>query len=237
MRVGILETGRPPGELADEHGSYAQMFERLLGTADSTLEFSTYPVLDDEFPASVRECDAWLVTGSRHGVYDGLPWIARLAEFLARSHADGVPIVGICFGHQILAEALGGTVEKSDLGWGLGVHGYHVREPPAWMSGAPGYFAINAIHQDQVVAPPADARVVAGTDFCPYGVLDYDGRAISFQGHPEFDHAFVRDLMELRRGGVFPEEDVTRALKTLRESIDSSRVAEWIANFLRNHQR
>lgn len=234
MKIGILETGEVPELLSGRHGSYPQMFERLLRSADPQLEFAVYHVMDGQLPGSVSECDAWLVTGSRHGVYDPLPWIEPLKRFMASAYSKGVPIVGICFGHQILAEALGGRAEKSDKGWALGVQRYNVHRKPSWMTGVDGEFYLNALHQDQVIRLPEDAEVIAGSEFCPYAVLAYRGNAISIQPHPEFEPDYLRELIEMRRSSrVIPEADADSALKTIGAPIHTEQVARWIVQFLK----
>lgn len=237
MKIGILETGQPPEHLTGRHGDYPGMFQRLLRSADPDLEFAVYHVTAEQLPGAVDECDAWLITGSRHGVYDPLPWIEPLKRFLKAAYEADVPIVGICFGHQILAEALGGRAAKSDKGWGLGVGRYGIYRKPGWMTGVDGELALNALHQDQVVELPADAEILAGSDFCPYAVLAYRGNAISIQPHPEFLPEFLRDIVEHRRGTAFSESDAEAGLATLDTPIHTRQVAEWIVNFLKERTR
>ena len=131
MKVGILETGRPPEGL-EGHGSYASMFERLLGPG---YDYVVYPVIDGVLPERADEVDAWLVTGSRFGAYDDAPWIRPLEAFLRAAMAAHVPIVGICFGHQLLAQAMGAKVEKAEAGWGVGPHAYELVARPSWLTG------------------------------------------------------------------------------------------------------
>jgi len=233
MKIGILETGQLPEELSGRHGDYPDMFKRLLRTAAPDLEFAVYRITEGEMPQAVRECDGWLVTGSKHGVYDDLPWIEPLKTFLRQAYAAHVPVVGICFGHQILAEALGGKAEKSEKGWGLGVHRYRVERKPQWMTGIGGELRLLALHQDQVTRPPADAEVLAGSEFCPYGILAYPGNAMSIQLHPEYMAPFYRELIDLRRRtGAFSENDAEAALDTLDAPADSTPVAQWILQFM-----
>jgi GMP synthase-like glutamine amidotransferase len=230
VKIGILEAGRPPEGL-ENHGSYPQMFERLLGPG---LDYVAYAVIDDVFPASVHDADGWLVTGSRFGVYDDAPWIRRLEEFLRQAMAERVPIVGICFGHQVLASALGARVEKAAVGWGVGPHVYEVVERPEWMAGTADHFTLNAMHQDQVLSLPAGARVIARSAFCPYAVLAYDDRAMSIQAHPEFDNAYERALVTARRGKLIPEERADPALAAIGDAAtapDAATAAGWIRRF------
>ena len=192
-------------------------------------------------PESPEECDAWLVTGSRHGVYDDLPWIEPLKAFLRAARAARRPIVGICFGHQILAEALGGKAVKSDKGWGVGVHDYQVTCRPGWMNGAPESIAIHAFHQDQVVAVPEDATVLASSPFCEFAMLAYGDPeapdAISIQPHPEFRTGYARDLLELRAGVAVPEDRAAPARESMERDLHSEEFARWCVAFLRGVQK
>lgn len=240
MKIGILETGRPPEPLAAEHGDYPSMFERLVGGVAPSFSFARYAVLDGQLPDSPTACDGWIVTGSRFGVYDDLPWMGALKAFLRRAVEAGTPVVGICFGHQILAEAFGARVVKSDRGWGVGPHRYETVAAESWMQPPLPAFTLNAMHQDQVETLPDGARVLASSPFCPYAALAYGDNAISIQPHPEFDNAYEAALLELRRGDIIPEDRAGPALRAINgavEAPDSTAVARWIANFLTQGHR
>ena len=153
-------------------------------------------VVDGEMPASVDEQDGWLVSGSRHGAYEDHAWIPPLEDFLRAAYAAAVPVVGICFGHQILAQALGGQVEKFDGGWSIG---------PTEYAFADGHReTVVAFHQDQITAKPEAAEVIASTDFCAFAGLAYPGPTISFQPHPEFTPAFIGDLLDAYQDRLDP---------------------------------
>ena len=222
MKLAILETGRPPGDLADRFGDYPAMFARLLGDRFDT---QTFDVQAGQFP--VRGYDAILITGSPAGVYDGFEWIEPLADFIRT--AKDIPMIGICFGHQIMSEALGGHVEKSAKGWGAGLHRYSVTRQESWMGGE-SKIAIPASHQDQVVVQPPNTDVIATSDFTPYAALTWRDRpAISFQFHPEFAPEFAKALIEQRYDRV-PDPD--SAIASLDAPNDSARVGGWIRRFL-----
>ncbi len=237
MLIGILVTGTVNAALVPRHGEYPPMFEALLSPADPGLSYRTYAALDGALPASPAECDAWLVTGSKHGVYDDLPWIEPLKAFLRAARAAGRPIVGICFGHQILAEALGGRAAKSGKGWGAGVHDYQVVHRPGWMADAPDSFAIHAMHQDQVTAIPEDATVLAASPFCEFAMLAYGDPeapdAISIQPHPEFDEDYARALVERRTGVVIPAACGAAALASFGRAVNQQDFARWCVDYLR----
>ena len=227
MKIGLLETGEPPEDLQPEFGRYGGMFQDLLGPGH---DYVTYDVQAGQLPADPDECDAYIVTGSSAGVYDDLPWIAPLKAFLVEARQQ--PLVGVCFGHQVMAEAFGGKVVKSDKGWGVGLHAYDVAERPVWMDGDPK-IAAPASHQDQVIEIPPGARAVAGSAFTPAGVLVYDDRpAISMQFHPEFDPAYAAALIEARRGTRYTDPQADAAIASLDKPNDNARVAGWIEAFL-----
>jgi GMP synthase-like glutamine amidotransferase len=236
MKIGLLETGEVNPALSVAHGDYPSMFARLLGRVDASIEFFTVRVVAGELPAGPEAADAWLVTGSRHGVYDDLPWIEPLKRFLLACVAARVPVVGICFGHQILAEALGGRAEKSDRGWGLGVMDYELVYRPGWLVDVPGRFAANAVHQDQVVALPPGATVLARSAHCPYAALAYgdpeNPDALTLQPHPEFDDRYMDDLLAHRAGVAFPASEAAAARASLSRPVASDAWARIIVDYL-----
>ena len=223
MKVGILETGRPPGGLADEFGDYPEMFAQLLGPE---FEVESFDVQAGQLPEPAAH-DAYLITGSPAGVYEPLPWIGPLQQFI-RSAADA-KMVGICFGHQVMAAALGGRVEKSGKGWGAGLHRYDVVRREPWMDGVAAV-AAPASHQDQVIVQPPKTAVLVSSGFTPFAGLAWiDRPAISFQFHPEFSPAFAKALIE-KRYDVVPDPDA--AIASLDAPNDNARVAGWIRRFL-----
>ena len=224
MKLAILETGYPPGDLADRFGSYPAMFAALLGDG---FEIETFDVQAGDLP-DPNAHDAILITGSPAGVYEPLPWIPPLMNFIRA--AGGSRMVGVCFGHQVMAEALGGHVEKSDKGWGAGLHRYSLVHGEPWIDSPVG-IAVPASHQDQVVIQPPETDVVAASDFTPYAGLAWTDRpAISFQFHPEFSPDFAKALIE-KRYDIVPDPDA--AIASLDAPNDNQRVAGWIRRFLK----
>lgn len=222
MQIGILQTGHAPDALIGQAGDYSDMFQRLL--AGQHFGFRTWSVVDMDFPESVTECDGWLLTGSRHGAYDDLPFIPPLEDFIRRAYAAGVPLVGICFGHQIIAQALGGKVEKFRGGWSVGPTDYD------WDGET---VTLNAWHQDQVTQKPADARVIARAPMCENAALVYGDRAFTVQAHPEFTADFLHDLAEARGRGLVPDPLLAEMEARRAVPLDDARLAQKIGDFFR----
>ncbi|MDJ0778272.1 MAG: type 1 glutamine amidotransferase [Gammaproteobacteria bacterium] len=233
MKIGILETGLLREALIERFDPYPVMFERFLGLAGRELEFDSYSVLRGEMPPSVDACDGWLITGSRHGAYDPLEWIAPLEDFIRALEQANKPLIGVCFGHQIIAQALGGKVVKSDRGWGVGLHHYRIDRRTDWMLEAGDRVAMYVFHQDQVVDLPPRAEVFASSDFCPYAGLVYGDSIISVQGHPEFERSYMKALIDLY-GESLLTPDVTDAARASMVDAHEDRqmLSDWFAEFL-----
>lgn len=222
MRIGILQTGLAPEALAPEMGDYPDMFARLLD--GHGFSFTTWKVVEGEFPASVHDADGWLITGSRHGVYEDHPWIPPLEQFIRDAFAARVPVVGICFGHQIVAQAMGGKVERYTGGWAVGATDYDFGGET---------IRLNAWHRDQVVQAPAGAKVIARNEFCTNAALLYDDRALTVQAHPEFRPEFVDGLMKTRGKGLVPDAVMAEAAARLSLPLQDNTMAGRIAAFFK----
>jgi len=230
IRLGLVEPGHPPEELRARYPSYPQMaadWLAPLGAEPGPL----WPVLAGTGAPDPTAADLWVITGSRFGVYEDHGWIGPLEDFVRDVRGSGGKMVGICFGHQIIAQALGGVVRKSPKGWGIGTQHYPVRDWPQTLDPPAEPLRINAFHQDQVEELPEGAVVLAGSEFCPYGALWYPGFAVSFQGHPEFDDVYEADLVRAR-AEMLGAEAVTAALASLQAGNTRAALAEWLAAHL-----
>ncbi len=235
LTIGILETGIPPEGYKEIYGSYPDMFRDLLSASDSQLEFNYYQVLEGNIPSDPTNCDAWLITGSKFGVYEDHPWIPPLSELVRKAFDADIPMIGICFGHQLVVQALGGKVIKSDKGWSLGVSQYQITHKTPWMPNADDSFAIQAYHQDQVVELPENTQVIAGSEFCPYAALNIADKVITFQGHPEFSSTYIKALLINRRDmGLLPEALSNTAIENIETINQRNQVADWICGFIRS---
>lgn len=232
MKIGILKTDDVRSQLVDDFGEYPQMFTDLLQGVDDSLSFHSFDVQRGEFPKHLDDMDAYLITGSKTSVYEPLEWIAKTEVFLRKAHAARKKMLGVCFGHQLLAQALGGETVKSDKGWGLGVHRYQLTAAAGAMGAAGDDFTMLVTHQDQVVENMPGAVVLAASDFCPNSVIRVDDHILSFQGHPEFSKDYALALLTLRRE-AFGAENADKALSSLSQNVDTSKVAGWMVDFFK----
>lgn len=222
MKIGILQTGHVSEQLVAENGDYPEIFARFLN--GQGLSFDNYAVCDDVFPDGPEAADGWLITGSKFGAYEGWPWIAPLEALIRDIYASGRPLVGICFGHQIIAQALGGRVEKFSGGWSVGRQEYTLNGKT---------LALNAWHQDQVVEVPDGAKVISTTPFCANAAMVYGDRIFTLQPHPEIDRTYIRGLLDVRAPGVVPETLRQHAIEQLDRPTDSAILADMIAGFFK----
>jgi len=239
MKIGILEAGLLREEMAARFDPYPIMFERFIGVSGRNFEFESFCVIEGEMPASINVCDGWLITGSRHGVYDNLDWMFPLQDFIRELASTEIPLIGVCFGHQIIAQALGGEVVKSDKGWGVGLHRYRIDQTHSWMGNGSQQIGIYAFHQDQVVKLPDSAQVFSSSDFCPFAGLSYGNSIISLQAHPEFEADYEIALLEAYAGTVVPQEVAQQALDSMKGGNREDRqvLASWFAEFFLSRQR
>ncbi|WP_036534292.1 glutamine amidotransferase-related protein [Oceanobacter kriegii] len=236
IRIGILETDELYPDLLSDYRSYGHMFRQFLTALPhplaSQLEFRSYQVTQMEFPQQPNECDAWLVTGSKTGVYDNDPWLEPLANWVKQCFAAGVPQIGVCFGHQFLAHHLGGHAALSDKGWGIGVRGSAITASPSWSTIKASHLRLIYSHRDQVLSLPPEAQRLSGCDFCPNAAFSIDRRVLAFQGHPEFTATYLRRLLPRRREAI-GEERFNAGMETLNTSTDDTLAGVWMLDFLR----
>ncbi len=230
-RVTIIETGIVSPKNRERHGSYPQMFERMIRAADPAVTFDTVSIPAGASLPDVGGLDAILITGSVAGVYDALDWIAPLEVFVRAAHDKQVPMVGVCFGHQLIAQALGGAVRKSEKGFGLGRHVYDVAPDNGLIDGP--QIALACSHQDQVIRPPEGARTILSSDFTPHAGLLYGGTTLSVQAHPEFTVGFALACCEMVRStGGAPESVIAAAETSLAKQLESARMGDALTRFL-----
>ena len=232
MKIGILEADRLSDTLREQYGSYGDMFQNLLRSIDNNLVLPRYQVMESDYPEDIEDCDAYLITGSNSGIYDDKPWIKQLHDYVISLDDRKKKLIGICFGHQLIAQALGGRAQKSEKGWGVGISTSTVYVSKPWMEPAKETFSLLISHQDQVTALPPNAELIAGNDFSTYASFQIGDHILTFQGHPEFTQEYARQRMNDRRE-IIGEELYQKGIASLNQNADHSLIAKWIINFVR----
>ena len=233
MRIGILQCDATNENFRDEHGDIPGMFISLFQSIDPELQFTVFDMRLEQYPQTPQECEAYLITGSRFSVYDDEVWIRKLEKFVVELHRKKHPLLGICFGHQMVARALGGKVEKASQGWGAGVQSFYITATKSWLYPALENFSLLVFYQDQVTQLPEGAELLAENDFCPIASFQIEDHILTFQGHPELKKTYIKELLELREEILGPEI-FAAGVKSLEQSIQPQVITNWMINFLRN---
>ena len=231
QRICILETDNLRPELVDQYKGYGHMFQQLFATQPIAAEFEVYNVVKGEYPPEDRRYDAYLITGSKADSFGSDPWIEALRGYVLKLYQRGDKLLGVCFGHQLLALLLGGKTERASQGWGMGIHRYQVTQKPAWMTPQTDTLDMMIWHQDQVTELPQGATLLASSEFCPNAAYAIGDQVLCFQGHPEFFHDYSRDLLVLRRHAYEPSL-YQSAIDSLDQAHQGSAVAEWMMRFI-----
>lgn len=231
MRIGILLCDHLRASLQPKYGDYPQIFTELLVHVVPDSSVTIYDVTQNQYPSRIDECDVYLISGSKRSCYEPEEWIIRLHDYVRQCSVEKRPLVGICFGHQVMARALGGEVARSSKGWGVGVHTYLVEKRQEIFSHQQLVRTV-CIHQDQVIEPGKGGETVGGNDFSPNGIITYGDTSISTQGHPELSRAYAREVLEIKRDAV-GEQAYRQALRDYAKVPDSELIAASLINYHR----
>lgn len=239
MKIGILATGTAPDNLLAEHGSYAAMFVQLLNQVDISFEFHTFEVHENYFPVALDDYDGWLITGSEYSIHKNLPWMGALKDLIVKIYEKKDPLVGVGFGHQMIAEVLGGHVGRAPSGWRLGREEYTLHTEGKVVANLPALaekssLMLNTMHVDQILVKPKNAEVLMSSPECKYACLLYSNHVLTFQAHPEFSSEYGKGLLALRKGKIIPWVLAEKGINILNNNdkqVDDLLVASWIADF------
>ena len=236
MKIGVLQADTVLEEFQADHGNYPAMFEHMLKLAgervlDSTIEVAHYNIMKSQFPAKLDECDAYIITGSKKSVYDDEPWIHEFRKFIVELNAAKKIVIGICFGHQLIADALDGKTEPAEVGWGVGIHQSTVINKKGFMNPPLDSFSVIVSHQDQVSELPSGAERIAASEFCPNSMFQIGQHILTFQGHPEFTKDYSQALLELRKE-IIGDSVYERGLASLKLELHREILAQWIIRFI-----
>lgn len=231
MRIGLINCDPLTPQVRSQYGDYSTMFADLFALVTSDIVWSVFDATLEQLPSNAHECDAYLITGSHFGVQDQESWIQTLTDFVQTLWEEQIKTIGICFGHQLMAYALGAQVERAPTGWGLGVVETTIIIPQKWMHPRQHTFHVYVSHQDQVLTLPSKGLCLANTSQCPYAVIQYGKTFLSFQGHPEFNQNYAKFLIDKRKA-LFTPSTYTNFINSLGQNVDTKLLANWMLHFI-----
>jgi GMP synthase-like glutamine amidotransferase len=232
MKIGLLNAYHHTKGLQTYQTQYEPMAIKYLKHLGEQVSISPYKVAQGEWPSETEEMDLWVITGSPKSSYDNDEWITELKSWVVKAHALKKNILGICFGHQLIAEALGGKVEKANVGWGVGVRNFNIDSKEAWMQPSSESVSLLVSHADQVTGLPKDAKAFGSSGFCKYECFFIGQNILSFQGHPEFTPIYARDRMVARKN-ILGDKLFNKAKKSSFKPCDHQTIGEWTQQFFK----
>jgi len=231
MKAAILQCDNVLEKFQARFGDYPKMVEQMFDGFDPSLSFDTYDCRHGQFPEEINQYDFYLTTGSKASVYEDSTWIQQLITFIQQLDKNKKKLIGICFGHQLIALARGGKVKKSDKGWGIGIANNRVMSHPVWMNNEPAEINILVSHQDQITDLPDDTLLIAGNDFCPFFIVQWGNHFLSIQGHPEWNIDYSKTLINERKA-IIPADRIKTGLESLTIEPDNAMFVRWIMKFV-----
>lgn len=232
MKVGLLNAYHFDRAPNSYRAQYRPMCVEYLKRVLPSAEIQVFEVGQDEWPHSPADCEAWVITGSSKSAYDSDPWISQLIEFVQDCDREKRKLIGICFGHQVVAQALGGEVQKSPRGWGVGVREFKIMCQQSWMNPPLKKASLLFSHQDQVVKLPEGALHLGTDEFCENQMYSLGEHILCLQGHPEFTVEFARSRVEARKD-MIGEEKYQEAMKSFGLLTHETEIGHWFYRFLK----
>lgn len=232
MKINILLCDTFPGYLPPFIESYVSLFTNMFDAIRKDINYQIYDAKKGELPGEIHKEDLYLIPGCKAGAYDDLPWIPNLIEFIKKAHKEEAKLAGICFGHQVIAQALGGKVVKADKGWGIGMRTSRILSPEGLSYFPEGEMTLLYNHNDQVIELPSEAKLLATSDFCPNESFMIGNHILTFQGHPEYTVDYCRYLLENHAGNATQELKEKASMSLKGKEPQGNQVAGWILDLL-----
>lgn len=232
MIVNILLCDTFSGMMPPSIPSYVSMFMRLFDSVRSGVEYRVFRAMDGELPDINTLSGLCLIGGCGKAAYDSDEWIKRLLDWIVKADRAQVKLAGICFGHQAIAQALGGRVERSPKGWGTGIRESRVVDESAMKYFPEGRMRLFYNHHDQVVELPDGAVLVATSDFCQIESFRIGNHILTFQGHPEYVPEYALNLIENFADDepVAVKQNALHSIGTMED--DGKTVAHWLLDLV-----
>lgn len=228
MKINLLICDWFEGLLPPFVASFPQMFVSLFAKASGgKAQCTVFDASRGQLPQATRPDELYVITGAMASAYDNLPWISLLKDFIRQARADNIALAGVCFGHQLIAQALGGSVERSPNGWGAGIRASKIVATEALRYFPEGELRLFYNHNDQVVRLPEGATRIATSSFCTNEAYTIGKRIVCFQGHPEYTAAYERHVLSIT-SNVPPEVTAQGYATTAEDNALSLNAAQWM---------
>lgn len=232
LHIAVLLTNDDTSPFAAQFPNDGQKVVQLLQPLRPNWSFEVLPVKDGVLPSGPEAFDGYVITGSPASVNDdALPWVGHLLDFIRAVDAARQPLIGLCFGHQAVARALGGQVARHAAGWGLGTEHTHWQAERPWMQPAQITTTLMAAHNEQVTRMPEGAECLGGSEFCPIGSMQIGLHIWTTQYHPEMPLVFMQALLGYLADKL-DTHTLTRAHASLQQAVDVPLFGQWMAQFI-----
>lgn len=198
----LMQAGDAPEFILRTCGNFDALFVRAAALAGSKFEIVN--IARGETPGPHARYDSVLVTGSHSMVTDREAWSESAAVWLAGAVETGLPVFGVCYGHQLLAHALGGEVGYHPRGMELGTFDVFLTDAgrgDPFLAETPRRFTANLSHSQTILRLPSGAASLGFSDHDPHQIVRYSPTALSVQFHPEFGEKEMRSYLDFNRLG------------------------------------
>ncbi|KEI35325.1 glutamine amidotransferase, class I [Francisella sp. W12-1067] len=230
MKIAILQTDHIPEHRREmAGGNYPEMFANLFFKLSLIVDFDIFDVTEQDYPSDYDIYDGFIITGSKATAFDNLPWISKLKSTIVELYNSSKKIIGVCFGHQILAQALGGRVERATKGFSVGIKNVKILTKKSWMEPFHHYLSLLFYHQDMIVELPTGAELIGTSGYCQIQMFCISNQIFGIQAHPEMlkthNYALIKEYQDEIKN------EFQHALESLRIRDNSLVIGHWMANF------
>ena len=228
--IAILNAYKTDSQSNGYQDEYGDLIHSYFSGVFPETTIKSFHVGKNQWPKNISDFDLFVISGSPKSVYHDDDWIKKLSHLVQNLHNERKKVIGLCFGHQLIAHALGGEVTQSHKGWGVGVQSFQIFSKQPWMKPEKKNISLLFSHQDQVIAPPLETKILAKNNFCPIQMMQIQNHILSFQGHPEFSIQFAKDRL-LTRQHIIEPKTFNTAISSLNNKQDVDTVSMWIKAF------